>query len=97
MTYKANKSRRSTWRRTHCAFLSVQLATLKQLSKRLKKQLGREEAGGVQTSLKSLLQRRDKIKELAVKRREELELHKMFCVFKRDVEEVRERERDLLL
>lgn len=77
-------------KQTHCALLSAQLATLKELSKRLKKRLGREEAGGIKARLKPLLLRRDKIKELAVKRREELELHKMFCIFKQDVEEVRD-------
>lgn len=80
----------STLTKTDTVFLCVQLATLKELSKRLKKQLGREEAGGVHTRLKSLLRRRDRIKELAVKRQEELELHRMFCAFKQDVEEVRE-------
>lgn len=71
-------------------FLCVQLATLKELSKQLKKQLGREEAGGVQSRLKSLLERRRRIKELAVQRQEQLELHRKFCAFKQDVEEVRE-------
>lgn len=79
--------------KTHRALRRVQLASLKELSKRLKKQLGREEAGRVQARLKSLLQRRDRIKELAVKRQEELELHKMFCIFKQDVGEVREHHR----
>lgn len=66
------------------------MATLKELSKQLKKQLGSSEAGGIKTRLKSLLQQRQKIRELAIKRREELELHRMFCIFKQDVEEVRE-------
>lgn len=56
-------------------------------------QLGSSEAGGIKTRLKWLLQRRHKIRELAAKRREELEQHRMFSIFKRDVEEVRERRR----
>ncbi|XP_030248101.1 spectrin beta chain, non-erythrocytic 5 [Sparus aurata] len=61
------------------------LSSLKDLSERLKKQLSREKSGRVQTKLRALIQRRDRIKELSVKRREELELSRMLCVFNRDV------------
>lgn len=64
---------------------SLQLSSLKDLSERLKKQLSREKSGRVQTKLRTLIQRRDRIKELSVKRREELELSRMLCVFNRDV------------
>lgn len=64
---------------------SLQLSSLKDLSERLKKQLSREKSGRVQTKLRALIQRRDRIKELSVKRREELELSRMLCVFNRDV------------
>ncbi|KAF3845474.1 hypothetical protein F7725_008637 [Dissostichus mawsoni] len=47
------------------------LSSLKELSERLKKQLSREKSSSVQTKLKALLKRRDRIKELSVKRREE--------------------------
>lgn len=64
---------------------SLQLSSLKDLSERLKKQLSREKSGRVQTKLRALIQRRDRIKELSVKRREALELSRMLCVFNRDV------------
>ncbi|CAJ1074861.1 spectrin beta chain%2C non-erythrocytic 5 [Xyrichtys novacula] len=66
------------------------LSSLKELSERLKKQLSREKSGRVKTKLKALLHRRDRIKELSVKRREELELSKMLCIFNRDVAEAEE-------
>ncbi|KAK5886954.1 hypothetical protein CesoFtcFv8_017933 [Champsocephalus esox] len=66
------------------------LSALKELSERLKKQLSREKSSSVQTQLKALLKRRDRIKELSVKRREELELSRMLCVFSRDVSEAEE-------
>ncbi|XP_044022541.1 spectrin beta chain, non-erythrocytic 5 isoform X2 [Siniperca chuatsi] len=66
------------------------LSSLKELAERLKKLLSREKSGRVQTKLKALLQRRDRIKELSVKRREELELSRMLCIFNRDVAEAEE-------
>uniref|UniRef100_UPI0037E8FE98 spectrin beta chain, non-erythrocytic 5 n=1 Tax=Semicossyphus pulcher TaxID=241346 RepID=UPI0037E8FE98 len=66
------------------------LSSLKELAERLKTQLSREKSGRVKTKLKALLQRRDRIKELSVKRREELELSKMLCIFNRDVAEAEE-------
>lgn len=70
------------------SFCLLQLSSLKELAERLKKQLSREKSGRVQTKLKALLKRRDRIKELSVKRREELELSRMLCIFNRDVAEV---------
>ncbi|XP_020497621.2 spectrin beta chain, non-erythrocytic 5 [Labrus bergylta] len=66
------------------------LSSLKELSERLKLQLSREKRGRVKSKLKALLQRRDRIKELSVKRREALELSKMLCIFNRDVAEAEE-------
>ncbi|XP_068456287.1 spectrin beta chain, non-erythrocytic 5 [Clinocottus analis] len=66
------------------------LSSLKELAERLKKQLSREKSGRVQSRLKALLQRRDRIKELSVKRREELELSRTLCIFNRDVAEAEE-------
>ncbi|XP_054653046.1 spectrin beta chain, non-erythrocytic 1 isoform X2 [Dunckerocampus dactyliophorus] len=62
------------------------LSSLKDLAGRLKK-LSREKSGCVQSRLKSLLQRRERIKELSVKRREELQLSWLLCIFNRDVAE----------
>nr|XP_057947283.1 spectrin beta chain, non-erythrocytic 5-like isoform X2 [Doryrhamphus excisus] len=62
------------------------LASLKDLAGRLKK-LSREKSGRVQSRLKALLQRRERIKELSVQRREELQLSWLLCVFNRDVAE----------
>ncbi|KAM9341571.1 spectrin beta chain, non-erythrocytic 5 [Symphorus nematophorus] len=66
------------------------LSSLKELAERLKKQLSREKSGRVKTKLKTLLKRRDMIKELSVKRREELELSRMLCIFNRDVSQAEE-------
>ncbi|XP_060938197.1 spectrin beta chain, non-erythrocytic 2 [Limanda limanda] len=66
------------------------LFSLKELAEQLKKQLSREKSGRVQTKLRALLQRRDRIKEMSVKRREELELCRMLCIYSRDVAEAEE-------
>uniref|UniRef100_A0A3Q3IUH0 Calponin-homology (CH) domain-containing protein n=1 Tax=Monopterus albus TaxID=43700 RepID=A0A3Q3IUH0_MONAL len=66
------------------------LSSLKELAERLKAQLNRDKSGRVQTKLKALLQRRGQIKELSVKRRKELELSRLLCVFNRDVAQAEE-------
>ncbi|XP_062252883.1 spectrin beta chain, non-erythrocytic 5 [Platichthys flesus] len=66
------------------------LFSLKELAELLKKQLSREKSGRVQTKLRALLQRRDRIKELSIKRREELELSRMLCIYSRDAAEAEE-------
>uniref|UniRef100_A0A3B4ZEI6 Spectrin, beta, non-erythrocytic 5 n=1 Tax=Stegastes partitus TaxID=144197 RepID=A0A3B4ZEI6_9TELE len=66
------------------------LSSLKELANRLKKQLNHEKSGRVKTRLKALLQRRDRIRELSVKRREELELSRLLCIFNRDVAQAEE-------
>ncbi|XP_067336707.1 spectrin beta chain, non-erythrocytic 5 isoform X2 [Channa argus] len=66
------------------------LSSLKELAERLKKQLSREKSGRVQNKLKGLLQRRDRIKELSIKRREELELSRLLCIFNRDLTQAEE-------
>uniref|UniRef100_A0A3P8VQ27 Uncharacterized protein n=1 Tax=Cynoglossus semilaevis TaxID=244447 RepID=A0A3P8VQ27_CYNSE len=53
--------------------------------KRSVSSLSREKSAHVQSKLRALLQRRDRIKELSVKRRQELELSRMLCIFNRDV------------
>ncbi|XP_076022140.1 spectrin beta chain, non-erythrocytic 5 [Genypterus blacodes] len=65
-------------------------SSLKELAGRLKKQLRREKRGQIQTEVKCLLQRRDSIKELSVKRRMELELSRLLCIFNRDAAEAEE-------
>uniref|UniRef100_A0A3Q1IVH4 Calponin-homology (CH) domain-containing protein n=1 Tax=Anabas testudineus TaxID=64144 RepID=A0A3Q1IVH4_ANATE len=52
--------------------------------------LSREQSRGVQNKLKAMLQRRDKIKELSIKRREELELSRLLCIFNRDTAQAEE-------
>ncbi|KAG7510030.1 spectrin beta chain, non-erythrocytic 5 [Solea senegalensis] len=66
------------------------LFSLKDLAEQLKKQLSPEKSGRVRAKLKALLQKRDRIKELSVKRREELELSRMLCIFGRDVAQAEE-------
>lgn len=61
---------------------------MKELAERLSKQLSREKSKLVQTRLKTVSQRRDRIKELSVKHREELELSRALFIFKRDASEV---------
>lgn len=58
------------------------------MAERLKERLSAEKSGRVQTRLKALLRRRHRIKELSVKRREELELSRALSVYRRDVAEV---------
>uniref|UniRef100_A0A3Q1IZP4 Calponin-homology (CH) domain-containing protein n=1 Tax=Anabas testudineus TaxID=64144 RepID=A0A3Q1IZP4_ANATE len=66
------------------------LSSLKEMADGLKKQLSREQSRGVQNKLKAMLQRRDKIKELSIKRREELELSRLLCIFNRDTAQAEE-------
>ncbi|XP_029899947.1 spectrin beta chain, non-erythrocytic 5 isoform X2 [Myripristis murdjan] len=66
------------------------LSCLKELAERLKSELSRDESGRIQAKLKALLRRRDKIKELSVKRREELELSRLLCIFNRNAAEAEE-------
>lgn len=61
---------------------------MKELAERLRKQLSREKSKRVQTRLKTVSQRRDRIKELSAKHREELELSRALCIFRRDASEV---------
>ncbi|XP_029982912.1 spectrin beta chain, non-erythrocytic 5 [Sphaeramia orbicularis] len=61
------------------------LSALKDLCDRLKKQLSREKSTRVQNKLEALIQRRDRIRDLSIRRREELELSRLLCIFNRDV------------
>ncbi|XP_077945298.1 spectrin beta chain, non-erythrocytic 5 isoform X2 [Gasterosteus aculeatus] len=63
------------------------LSSLEEMAERLKERLSAEKSGRVQTRLKALLRRRHRIKELSVKRREELELSRALSVYRRDVAE----------
>ncbi|KAL6106061.1 sptbn5 [Pungitius sinensis] len=66
------------------------LSSLKVMAERLKERLSAEKSGRVQTRLQALLRRRHRIKELSVKRREELELSRVLSVYRRDVAEAEE-------
>ncbi|XP_028993920.1 spectrin beta chain, non-erythrocytic 1 isoform X2 [Betta splendens] len=66
------------------------LSSLIELAERLKKELSRQKSGLVHKQLKALLQRRKKVKDLCVKRREELELSRRLCIFNRDVSQAEE-------
>ncbi|XP_068195162.1 spectrin beta chain, non-erythrocytic 5 isoform X2 [Antennarius striatus] len=66
------------------------LSLLRELAEHLKTQLSREKSGNVRSKLKTLLQRRDRIKEMSARRREELEMSRMLCIFNRDVQEAEE-------
>ncbi|XP_022067652.2 spectrin beta chain, non-erythrocytic 5 isoform X2 [Acanthochromis polyacanthus] len=66
------------------------ISSLKDLADRLKKQLSKEKSGRVKTRHRALLQRRARIRELSVKRREELELSRHLCIFSRDVAQAEE-------
>ncbi|XP_057715583.1 spectrin beta chain, non-erythrocytic 5 isoform X1 [Corythoichthys intestinalis] len=66
------------------------VSCLKDLAARLNKTLSREKSGQTQNRLKVFLQRRERIKELSIKRREELQLSWLMCAFNRDVAEAEE-------
>lgn len=62
----------------------LQLASLKKQGDRLKKQLNRDKSGRIRSKYKCLVKRREGIRELSVKRREDLELSRLISVFNRD-------------
>ncbi|CAK6979040.1 spectrin beta chain%2C non-erythrocytic 5 [Scomber scombrus] len=66
------------------------LSSLKEQAERLRKQLSREKSSHVKSKLKALQQRRERIKDLSVRRREELELSRLLCIYNRDVAEAEE-------
>ncbi|KAM4625618.1 spectrin beta chain, non-erythrocytic 5 [Polymixia lowei] len=66
------------------------LCSIRELADRLRKELSREKSGRIQNKLKALLQRRNRIKELSLKRREELELSRLLCIFNRDAAQAEE-------
>lgn len=51
--------------------------------------LNREKSTNIKNKLKALQERRERIKDLSKKRREDLEISKLLCIFNRDVSEVR--------
>lgn len=50
--------------------------------------LNREKSTNIKNKLKALQERRERIKDLSEKRREDLEISKLLCIFNRDVSEV---------
>lgn len=47
-----------------------------------------EKSSNIRNKLKALQERRERIKDLSEKRREDLEISKLLCIFNRDVSEV---------
>ncbi|KAM8913952.1 spectrin beta chain, non-erythrocytic 5 isoform 3-T3 [Spinachia spinachia] len=66
------------------------LSSLKEMAEQLKERLSAQKSERVQTRLQALLRRRHRIKELSVKRGEELELSRALSVYRRDVAEAEE-------
>ncbi|KAL0969732.1 hypothetical protein UPYG_G00231540 [Umbra pygmaea] len=67
------------------------ISPLKDLAERLKKEdLSHEKASLIQGKLKTLLERRSRIKGLSTKRREELAISRQFCIFNRNAAEAEE-------
>ncbi|KAM6973270.1 spectrin beta chain, non-erythrocytic 5 [Aplochiton taeniatus] len=67
------------------------ISSLKELAERLRKEdLSKEKTARIQSKLKALLQRRDRIKELSIKRREELAISRLLCIFNRNAGEAEE-------
>nr|XP_029543639.1 spectrin beta chain, non-erythrocytic 5 [Oncorhynchus nerka] len=67
------------------------ISLLKDLAERLKKEdFSREKAGHIHSKLKALLERRSRIKGLSIKRREELAISRLLCIFNRNAAEAEE-------
>lgn len=65
------------------------MVALQESAERLKTEgLTREKNSNVKNKLKALQERRERIKDLSDKRREDLEISKLHCIFSRDVSEV---------
>ncbi|XP_010891275.2 spectrin beta chain, non-erythrocytic 5 isoform X2 [Esox lucius] len=67
------------------------ISSLKDLAERLKKEdFGREKSNRIHSKLKALLERRSRIKGLSMKRREELTISRLLCIFNRNAAEAEE-------
>ncbi|XP_068070705.2 spectrin beta chain, non-erythrocytic 5 isoform X1 [Danio rerio] len=67
------------------------MVALQESAERLKTEgLTREKNSNVKNKLKALQERRERIKDLSDKRREDLEVSKLHCIFSRDVSEAEE-------
>ncbi|KAJ8377542.1 hypothetical protein AAFF_G00256380 [Aldrovandia affinis] len=67
------------------------VASLQEQAERLGKEgLRKERAGRIQSKLRTLLERRSHIKQLSAKRRDELAISRLLCVFNRNVAEAEE-------
>ena len=70
-------------------FPVLQIVSLKELAEKLKQEdLSREKSGRIHSKLKGLLERRDRIKQLSIKRKEELAISRLICIFNRNAAEV---------
>lgn len=67
----------------------VQMLALQKSADSLRNgEVTREKANHIKRKLKALRDRRERIKDLSAKRREELETSRLLCIFNRDASEV---------
>ncbi|XP_067099877.1 spectrin beta chain, non-erythrocytic 5 [Osmerus mordax] len=67
------------------------IVSLKELAEKLRQEdLSREKSGRIHSKLKGLLERRDRIKQLSIKRKEELAISRLLCIFNRNAAEAEE-------
>ncbi len=65
------------------------MVALQESAERLRTEgLSQEKSSNIKNKLKALQERRERIKDLSDKRREDLEISKLLCIFYRDVSEV---------
>lgn len=65
------------------------MVALQESAERLRTEgLKGEKSSNIRNKLKALQERRERIKDLSEKRREDLEISKLLCIFNRDVSEV---------
>lgn len=65
------------------------MVALQESAERLRTEgLNREKSSNIKNKLKALQERRERIKYLSDKRREDLEISKLLCIFNRNVSEV---------
>jgi len=65
------------------------MVALQESAERLRAEgLKGEKSSNIRNKLKALQERRERIKDLSEKRREDLEISKFLCIFNRDVSEV---------
>ncbi len=65
------------------------MVALQESAERLRTEgLSQEKSSNIKNKLKALQERRERIKDLSDKRREDLEISKLLCIFNQDVSEV---------